>query len=437
MSRTGVQGGHGDAGGAERRISHIVLVLVVTCAALVWAHAYVVSPFRPGAEHPLGWLGWFDQTWYVEEAESLARWELPGVDVDHDNWEPRPGWDPANGAPSRYLYGLGYPVLGVPGVWLQIDNDPWVGADLSLWLLTVGCTVGAGLRMRGPAFGAAVGGALIFATPLVALMTVPWNSWVAVAAIAVSVLVAADPRPTILRAGVPLGVAVGFCFAARYVDALAPALIGGIPLLLRGRSVKDPAWRALAVSGVIALAFVIPVLWSHERVFGSVLDTPYMAHRNPEGEDEHGLDSYTFSQVPRTFVEVFLTARVDGQRVVGDPILRLFPLAVLAPLGVVAVWSRRAPQAVALTIAASLSLLYSAFYLSFRSGTGNEIKFMNIRYWSIWFPLWSLLALEALWWIGGLVWDRTAARRPTDPPVQGVIETSPCSSAGTSPTSLG
>lgn len=382
------------------------LAVVIVAALALFAHAYAVNEHRPGATSTLGWLGWADQLNYVGEARALADGELPGIRWDYDTMTPRAGWEPGDPPIPDYAYGLGYPLLGVPGLWLDIDSDPFLPVDAALWALVVGGTAALGFRLRGTWFGLTAAGLLAVASPLLELFVTPWNNVVTVAAVVVALLVATDPRPSILRAGVPLGLAVGVCFAARYLDAVFPAVIGGVPLLLRGRSLRAPAWKALAVAAGLALVAAVPVLWSHERVFGSPFTTPYAHHTDAEGQADQGFGAYDLAQVPRTFVEVFVTAAVDGQRVVGEPLLRLFPLAVLAPVGLIALHRRRAQWRFELSLGAAVSVVATIMYLSFSSGTGNELQYSNIRYFAPWFPLWTLLACEAMWWTSERVGNR-------------------------------
>jgi hypothetical protein len=391
-------------GARSTRARTIAVAALALLAVAHFAYAYAVSPDRPHATSDTGWFGWADQLNYQREAEALADGEIPGHDYDYELGAPEPGYDPAeDGVLSDYSYGLVYPALGVPAILLGAHTDPFVVPGALLWLATLACTARLGARLRGPTFGVVVAALVAFATPLQEFYVAPWNNTITVLAVLVALLVATDPGPTWRRAGVPLGLAVGLCFGARYFDALFPAVIGGVALAARVRGGSRQARGALVVAAAVAVALALPILWTHDQVFGSPFTTPYAYHRGDDGRTDEGLESYDLGQVPRAFTEVFVTARVDGARVVGDPVLRLFPWLAAAPLGLVALRRRRDGTALALALGFAMSIAGTVVYLSFVAGTGKDLVNHNVRYFAPWMPVWALLAAEGLVWLRGRI----------------------------------
>jgi hypothetical protein len=90
-----------------RQVDPLLVVLVVAAAAY-FAYLNTVETSRPGMAFPKGWFGYFDQSQYLRLAHDLSHFSLPT---------------------SPFLYGLGYPLAGVPFVWLGLDYDPWMIFD--------------------------------------------------------------------------------------------------------------------------------------------------------------------------------------------------------------------------------------------------------------------------------------------------------------------
>lgn len=348
------------------------MLVVVACAALaLFGYAYAIHPARPGALNPPGWYGFFDQSHYLDLARDLAAGNLPG----------RP----------HYIYGLGYPALAVPFVKLRPGGDAFVVVDALAFAATMVMVVVLGRRLRSVAFGVACAAALAVATPLLDTMVVPWNTTVTVVAVLVALVVVTGAGRLRVTHGVALGLAVGMAFAARYVDAAFPALIGGFALVRAGRQ----AWRVWLASGVVALLVVVPMLVTHAAVLDSPWRTPYSQQPGKEGagSNQQTLSNFEVGRVPRNFLEVFVTGKSDGRRQTVDPLGRQFVWAALAPLGVLALVRRRHRLLVPVAVAFATSVLGSLVYLSYPGSRGDHLVYGNIHYWKAWFPLWAVLAL--------------------------------------------
>lgn len=337
-----------------------------------FGYALASSPHRPGATSPAGYYGWFDQGSYLREARWLANGDLPPT--------------------GDYRFGLGYPVAGMVGLKLGAHGDPFAIPDAIIFATTLALTVIVGARLRSLTFGVLAAAAVALATPLLPLTVLPWSSSITLLAVMTSLVVATAPGAISWRGAAILGLASGATFAARYVDFLFPAVIGGVALLKAREH-----WKLISIATLTAAVVVLPVLWTHQRAFGTPFETPYVSHIGVDRPDisDQDVSAYNVGKIPRSFVEVFVTGAGNGQPG-GEPLATQFPWAAAAPLGVFFLYRARHPLRGPVTAVMMLSVLASAFYLSFRATTGANLKYFNLHYFKAWFPVWGLLAAYGL-----------------------------------------
>lgn len=364
---------------AQRRRT-LVLALVFLAGVAVFALAAFVHPGRPGVTTPEGWFGGYDQSRYLRITEGLADWRLPT---------------------TGYLYGIGYPLVGVPLTWLGLA-DPFTPVNALLFGSIVLLTALFAERLGGLTFGVVVGLAVALATPLLDILVIPWNAMVVVPAILVALLLATKATPLTWRGGGVLGLMVGIAFAARYVDAVFLAGIAGVALLRPGQRNRG----AVLAAGAVAAVMVGFVLYTHDHAFGSPWTTPYSLHQRGEVTDQD-LGQYQLDRVPRHFIEVFVTGNSEGVRAGGQPLLPAAPWLLLAPIGLMLLFRSSHPARLALGVAAVLSGVSSVVYLSFAAGGGADLAVGGLRYFAPWFPLWGTLAgfglISLLSFVGGTV----------------------------------
>jgi hypothetical protein len=390
-----------DNGDNSRAIS-LVAVAIAVLGVAIGAYLRYSAMSRPGVSSAAGFYGFFDQGAYLRTAEVLARWHLPVTDAD-------------------YSYGLGYPLLAVPFRWIGMDDDPFAGVDVLAYAATLSLTFVLGTRVaprQTPtsmlAIGLGAAGLVGFASPLASMAKMPWNFNVVVPLGLLVLVLATSARECSWGRAVGLGVAVGWIFATRYVDAL----FLGVPVIAMLVLASPQERRRIVLGGGAGLLVIIGlVLATQANAFGSPFDTPYSHHEREEtATNDQSLAQYDLGDAPRHFVQVFVTGEDDaGDRSKRDPVLVEFPLLLLMPAGAVLLARSRLRARAVVLSALGASVLGSIFYLSFAAGGGDDLQFGNIRYWAPWFPLWATLSVVGI--SGAVEWAiaKTSHTKAQDP----------------------
>lgn len=347
--------------------------------------------FRPGdAGTPLaqyqtrrwGWLGaWYDQFQYARMARAIGRGRLPGV-----------GWDPVHNVPkdpssphevASFSYGLGYPAVGAVFYVLGFKGDPFVVPDGLLFALSAMLALVVAERFLNAAIALVVVNVLVLTGPFVLYFVIPYSDTLTIVAVLIALVVITGDRfdwPVALA----LGTATALAFAARYTDVVWIVALVAIPLWTRRRE----AWRvaaALATELVVAAAIVG---WAQNRAFGSPFRTPY---KYVHGGLDASWRAYQFGHVINSGVGVFITGdRSMLFRV--EPILKSFPWAVAAPIGLALLFFDRHPLRWTALLATVVGVASSITYLAWVFGGTRDLQIWIIRYHSTWFPLWAILA---------------------------------------------
>ena len=391
---------------ALRRSVIAVAFAIFLAGLLLGAYSRYLNSSRPGVLTPGGFYGVGphsqpDQYYYLRTARVLAHWHLPR-------------------GSAQYRYGLGYPILAVPSIWLGFGGDPFAPVDALAFGAVVSLTFVLGThlspfrsRTATLAFGMAGAVVLAMASPALRIASTPFNTNIVVPLGLFVLVVATSRRDSTIIGAIALGLAVGWILATRYLDAV----FLGLPVLaLLVRSSPPQRRRLMIGSGTALAVMIVLVLASQQYAFGNFLTTPYHFHNRSAGAtNDQSIHEYRASVVPHHFVTEFITGKDDhGVRQPQDPLLRDFPLLVLMPVGVYAFWRRINPARAGWITAIAGSALGSAFYLSFVAGGGGDLKFGNARYWAPWYPLWSVLSVLGLVTISAAIvktTDRRASSR--------------------------
>lgn len=359
-----------------------ILVALLVMAATYFLLYYITDPARPAgmvswfgwndySQYPLGWFGFHDQGSYLQLAHTLANFDF-------------------NQLKNVYSYGLGYPLVAVPALWLGLDNDPFVFFNLFVFVFAIFAVYRLAYKLISPTAGWMAGFGLLFATPLIKYTDQPWNSTVCLLAMSGLLLVLIVKKINKWYALIA-GLLVGWAFAARYVDVvwLGPLALAS---LYRG-SYKHLAKLVLFV-GIGFMLWAVPVGYSHHKVFGSVFRTPYMNHLGVGGVggSDQQLGAYKLSRIPDAATGMFLGPRLENLPDT-DRGLLVDMFWVLAAIPGAFIILRRQKTRIFFGTLIATTVLAFIFYLSFRASTPYSLKYGVLHYFKMFWPGIVILAV--------------------------------------------
>ncbi len=360
-----------------------VLVILVVLAMAYFFLAYLTNPARPAdvftgflgyrdtAQYPLGWFGFYDQGAYLNLAKTLADFNFAELS-------------------NTFSYGLGYPLVAVPALWLGLDTDPFVFFNLAAFVFTIFATYYAAKKLISPTAGLLAGFGLLFASPLIHYTDQPWNSTICLVAMSGILLLATVKKVTKWHA-LAAGFLVGWVLAARYVDvvwlgplALSSLYRGNFKLLIK------PG----LFLGIGLMLWVAPVAYAHYKVFGSPLRTPYVNHLGLGGikVSDQQLGAYSLGRVPAAATGMFLGPRLKGQPDTDRGFL-INMFWVLAAIPGAVIVMRRSRQKLFFGVLIGGTVLAFVFYLSFRASTPYSLKYGVLHYFKMFWPGLVILAV--------------------------------------------
>jgi hypothetical protein len=370
-----------------------LLVALLVFAAAFFAYRWAVDLQRPGAQTQEGWRGFIDQGGYLREAVALGNLHtIPEVD---------------------FAFGPGYPALAAPFTTFGDRgwpfDDPFLPANMAIWLLTVAATYLVGRRLFDQWSGLAAALGLMLATPLIGLMTLPWNTTASLGALMVTMLVALARR-LVWWHGLVLGLAIAFAFSARYPDALWVAIPAVGIVVARGalsRRSLGVLW-GLATGTVLGL---LPTLYLQWKAFGDPLETPYST-----GPNQAGLSSFDVGDIPSHALQTFISPfffHESGHPSPAQPLLSSMFIIALAPVGfALAVRASHDGRRLLLLAYGVASLLATLFYLAYWFTGSYGLGFGAVHFFKMWFPLWTIAATAAVVVpVRALAPQRAASRR--------------------------
>jgi hypothetical protein len=347
---------------------------------------------RPGPKG-LGFLRWWDQSQYLALAKILASGHLPNAEA--------------------YTYGLGLPVLGVPGVWLGM-TDPFIIPSLVMTMIAMAALYLAATRIAGRLVAAVSVGCVLLASPLLSIVVVPWSSTVTLCCLSLGLLAVTRPGPATAWRFAALGALAGITFSARYVDVvlIAGLVVAALVLDRSGRRLAHTLAAAIPAAEIAAI-----VAATHWVAFGSPWRTPYASHMRGQGAtatSDQSIQQYHINEIPRHFWGTFITGTDKGVQV-AEPLLHRAPWLLLVPLGAVLVFVYRDRWLPLHAVMIPVTAVHSLVYLAFVAGGAVDLNYSNIRYWFTMFPYWSVLAVIA---IGAIANWATKPRRRGQPAVE-------------------
>lgn len=330
----------------------------------------VFSSFRNTTQYPLGWFGFYDQGQYLQMAEALANFSYSGLQ-------------------ATYSYGLGYPLVAVPALWLGFDKDPFVFFNFGVFVFATYAVYRTAKQLISPFAGFLAGFGIVFATPLITYTSQPWNSTVCLLAISGILLTVTVKKVTLWHA-LTVGFLVGWSFAARYVD-VAWLLPLALASLYRG-SFKNVIKLSIFV-GIGVTIWLVPVLYSHYKFFGSPFRTPYVNHVGlTDSSSDQQLNAYSLVRIPDAALGMFISPRLAGS-VDNDRgfLISMFWVVAAIP-GAIIVLRQRSRRLFWGTLVV-VTVLAFIFYLSFRASTPYSLKYGILHYFKMFWPGLIILAV--------------------------------------------
>ena len=359
-----------------------ILITLLLTSAVYFVVYYVTDPVRPGGlithfygssgpiQNFTGWFGYYDQGQYLQLANTLAHFRIHEL-------------------ASTYTYGIGYPLVAVPAIWLGFGKDPFVFFNFLTFCFSVCTTYYVAKKLISPFAGFIAGFGLLFATPLIHYTDQPWNSTVCLFVMPVILIMLTFKKITHKHL-LFLGFLLAWAFSARYIDVLFLGTLS-LAVIYRG-SVKDLIKNS-AYMFLGSLVLLVPVLYSHYHYFGSPLHTPYVNHLGIGGVDgsDQGLKAYSLRRVPRAGLALFLSPRLAGSTD-GDRGLLIDFFWALAAIPGIALLIKKKNHEVFFRTLLAVGLLACTFYLSFRASTPGSLKYGELHYFKMYWPCLAILA---------------------------------------------
>lgn len=325
--------------------------------------SYWTEPSRPD------WFHYADQGSYLVMAQQLSHFGLTKL---------------------AFLFGLGYPVVAVPALWIGLGHDPFMPFNLAAFVFVAYATYTAGSRLVSRAVGAVAAFALIFASPLIAYMILPWNSTVSIVCAAGLLLIASKPNRG-WQAAAAAGALLAWAFAARYVDVL---WLLPVTLVATYQGSMRASLKNWAVAGAVAFLLALPVLAAHQHFFGSPFKTPYS--RPGLTEESLAGGSYSLARIPRASVALFIGSDQAGAPDHHRGLLNFMPWALAAVPGAYLLLRKPGRTRLVFGTIIAVIVIGSLFYLSYRASEPSMFKFGTTHYFKLFWPYLAILSATAL-----------------------------------------
>lgn len=346
---------------------------IAAVSLVTFCIAYIASDIRPGVTK--GWFGWWDQSQYLLMAQDLSSLRLV---ADH------------------YFYGLGYPLIGV--LFYKIyPTNPFLIPNLLLYVVTIILYFKISREYLSEGLSVLTVLLIMWGTQLTEFFVVPWNNSVSIFGIGILIYLATVVREIRLVHAISIGIVLGWVFSARYVDIifLLPIVIY---IYLREMSKSWKNIKYLLISICICFIIFCGVFYSHKYAFGSFLKTPYHLHIQPlSGHSDQSLAAFSLSRIPDHLYSIIINPYqfhyLKYWRL-NTPLLGYSFFFILALAGFSYSMFYKRAWVIGVTF---LSMIASfAFYGSFTSTRASDLKYHCLRYFAMWYPILSLMAVLAL-----------------------------------------
>lgn len=324
------------------------------------------------------WMGPYDQSYYLRMAREMALGTFDKTDFE---------------------FGLGYPLLGVPFAFFQIEN-PFAVVNILMFFGIIFFSY-LGLIALFPV-GITIGGlvcVLMYLPFHEFIIGVPWNNSVTILSFTILFYINFSYKVLDVYKSFVIGFIIGWVFASRYLDAIF-LMIVVLPIIFRTcRTYFTNKKRLLMISSsgiIIGFAMISAVLYSHNYYLGGYFCSPYKKHVLHRGHQvlfDQDLKTHEFSKSLPHIYGVFINSDGCYQTPSGTKSLfEKFPLLYFCSIGFVLLYYQQTQKRIDLLCLLVGLFLTTYFYAAYYLQPGN-LRFNAFRYIAFYYPLLTTLSI--------------------------------------------
>jgi hypothetical protein len=291
---------------------------------------------------------------------------------------------------NRFMYGIGYPILGV--IFVKIyPRDPFVIPNIILFFSSLAFFYLCLKKILKSNLFSFLGVLfLLFSTPIVEYIVVPWNSTVNVFAFSL-ILYICSLKNINRYLVIILAMLSAWIFASRYVDVLFVLPIVLFTIKTTSKKFEIFAGRAILFFSAIFIS-IIPVFILHKVQNDSFSRTPYYFHTREDGTSDQDIGRYDLQKVPESLFTLTFGQRNEEDREF-PPLIKTAPLIILLPVTLIVIVLKRDYKLILLAVSMGVAF---TFYASFVAFDGFHLKYGCIHYIKMWFLPITLINLAGL-----------------------------------------
>lgn len=343
-------------------------VLAMSITAFIAAY-FTFGPY-PGGKYGNGWFNWFDQSVYYRLSQDLCNFKIVA---------------------KHYIYGLGYSFIGAPFLKVYPTN-PFLIPNLLMFVMNIFFyyKVAQKYLNNNLAFLAIL--LLIFGTQFTDFSSVPWNNLVPTAGLGfLTYLVVVKPNIGTVYS-ILIGLSLGWVFSARYADVF---FLFPVALYIYYLSIKKDRKNVKYFLLMALSAFVVflAVLATHKYAYGEFFKTPY----TKPGTAATLTTLFKLSNLPVNLYSVFINPH-QFQQVTPHPLdvtlLGYSFFFILAITGFTYLLLNKRDRI--MTVIFISMMLGMIFYGSYFVTDTFNLKFWNLRFFLMWYPILTIMSVLAI-----------------------------------------
>ena len=339
-------------------------ILVVTLAILMFLFFYWVDIGRPGPVFTLGWYEtWYDQGEYYNMVIGIS-----------------------NGNLGRFLYPIGYPLLGYLG-YLLFPADPFFLVNLICFTIFVFLSFKINLKFLDVTLSLIT--SLIVAMTTINMFVIPWTTTVTAISFLYIIYIAIYEKYD-LTSSLLAGLCIYAAFAARIGD-LIPLLVSfGIYVLqyfLKNKKISHNTIFALIVFGVLTFITIIVNYQFSGTILGNYGSTLFSGP-NSTGFNLINMPYRIFGYLINPFV---FEGEIHQQ--VSVPLIKYCFIFILAPLGLFNLLVEKKTRMYGILFLLAF-FGWVVVYTPFIGISGYSLKFTQFHYLKLFFPIFALLSVR-------------------------------------------